>query len=304
MTRELYKRHRPRKLAQIIGNDQTIAALESMLRKGTLPHTILFHGPSGCGKTTIARILRHRLNCQDIDWKEINSSNFRGIDSVRDIGRTLHLAPSGPCRIYLIDECHKMTNDAQNAALKMLEDTPSYVYFFLSTTEPGKLIKAIRTRCCEMPVRDLTYDELEILTERVAKKEEIKITGKVVDLLVSSSQGSARTLLVLLDKIAHLKPSEMKKAIETSLEEQNEAIELCRALIKRSPWNVVSGILRNLKGDPESSRWAVLGYARSVLLSKPDHQAYLIIDCFKEPFYDSKGAGLVAACFEVIHDSD
>ena len=76
MSQELYKRHRPRKLARMIGADNTTAALENMLEKGTLPHTILFHGPSGCGKTTLARILRELLECHDLDFKELNCSDL------------------------------------------------------------------------------------------------------------------------------------------------------------------------------------------------------------------------------------
>lgn len=304
MREELYKRHRPQRLSRVVGNSDTVATLENMLKRGTLPHVLLFHGPSGCGKTTLARILRTRLDCHDMDFREVNSSSFRGIDSVRDIARMMNLAPVGPCRIYIIDECHKMTNDAQNAALKMLEDTPSHVYFFLCTTDPQKLIKPIRTRCCEMPVRLLTYTELEGLATRVAKREKIDIPENVMDELVSSAQGAARTLLVLLDKIANLEPGEMEEAIQSKLSEESEAIELCRALIKRRSWNVVAKILKNLKGDPEAVRWAVLGYARSVLLGSGEGlgQAYVVIDCFKEPFYESKGAGLVAACFEAIQE--
>lgn len=302
MTEELYKRHRPKTLERVVGNEQTVVALRNMLERKTLPHTILFHGPSGCGKTTLARILKDSLGCKDLDFSEVNASSFRGIDSVRDISRVMHLSPTGPCRVWLMDEVHKWTNDAQNAALKMLEDTPKHVYFFLCTTEPSKLIKAIQTRCCEMPVRLLTYDEMEKLVVRVAKRENIELSKETMDELLTSAQGSARTLLVLLEKIAHIPEDQRKAAIEARLAEENEAIELCRALVKKAPWGKVAALLKNLKGDPESVRWAVLGYCRAVLLSnpKPDAQAFFIIQSFSSPFYDSKEAGLAAACYEAL----
>ncbi len=301
MSTELYKKHRPRTLDRVIGNDETVAALRNMLARKSLPHTILFHGPSGCGKTTLARILAKELDCHSMDFKEINSSSFRGIDTIRDIASIMNLAPVGTCRIWLMDEVHKLSNDAQNAALKMLEDTPEHVYFFLCTTDPQKLIKPILTRCCEMPVRSLTYKELETLTKRVARREKIELDGSTIDELVASAQGSARTLLVLLDKIGHLDPSDRKQAIAARLEEENEAIELCRALIKRESWSKVAGLLKNLKGDSESTRWAVLGYARAVLLGgKPNPQAFFVIQAFSNPFYDNKDAGLAAACYEAI----
>jgi DNA polymerase III gamma/tau subunit len=299
---ELYKKYRPNALEAVIGNEDTVAAMQNMVQRKRLPHVILFHGPSGCGKTTLARILRRALGCSSMDFVESNSSSFRGIDTIRDVARVVNLSPvAGPCRVWLFDEVHKWTNDAQNAALKILEDTPSHVYFFLCTTDPQKLVKPILTRCCEMPVRGLTGDELTKLVKRTAKREEAKVSEAIIDSIVASADGSARTALVLLDKVLNLKEPEREAAIARHVEDQNEAIDLCRALIKKSPWKVVAKILRDLKGEPESTRWAVLGYARSVLLNKADHQAYLIIDVFKDNFYDSKAAGLVAACFEVIH---
>jgi DNA polymerase III subunit gamma/tau len=294
---EIYKRFRPKSLKTVVGNEQTKMALASMLRKGTLPHTILFHGPSGCGKTTLARILVSELGCHPMDFKEVNSASFRGIDTIRDVSQSMNVAPVGKCRIWLVDECHKWTNDAQNAALKMLEDTPPHVYFFLCTTDPDKLIKPIITRCCDMAVRLLTYKELELLAGKVARRAGIELSSDVMDELVGTAQGSPRTLLVLLDKIANLAPEERVAAIASKMEEENEAIELCRALLKRSKWSQVSAILRNLKGEPESVRYAVLGYARAVLLKKQDAQAALVIDCFRDNFYDSKDAGLAYACY-------
>jgi len=297
---ELYKKYRPSQLKSVVGNEETVSALRNMLRRDSLPHTILFYGPSGCGKTTLARIVKDKLGCHDMDFREVNSSTFRGIDSVRDIQSKMNLAPIGKCRVYLLDEAHKWTNDAQNAALKMLEDTPRHVYFLLCTTDPQKLIKAIRTRCCEMTVRLLTYSELEGLARRVAGKEKITLDAEVLDELVASAGGSARSLLVNLDKIASVDEKVRLDALRTAVDAENETIELCRALLKKASWPEITKILRDLKADPETARWSVLGYARSVLLKKKDPQAYIVIDCFKEPFYESKEAGLVAACFEAV----
>jgi DNA polymerase-3 subunit gamma/tau len=299
---ELYKKYRPKVLPRIIGNKNTVASLTNMLERGTLPHTILFHGPSGCGKTSLARILKQELKCHDMDFKELNCSDFRGIDTIRDIARTMNLAPTGgSCRIWLLDESHQLSKDGQHAALKILEDTPKHVYFFLCTTDPQKLLKTIQTRCCEMPVRLLSHAELLKLLGRVIKREKLSISNTVLEDIADSAQGSARTALVLLDKISNLKEGEQAQAIEDKLAEENEAIELCRALIKKESWGRVAKILKGLKGEPESIRFAVLGYARVVLLKSRDYQAYVVMDCFKDNFYNSKAAGLALASFETIH---
>jgi len=298
---ELYKRHRPKNFDRVLGAEETTAALKNMLDRKTLPHTILFHGPSGCGKTTLARILKNKLNCHDMDYHEMNCSDFRGIETIRNVSRHMLLAPTGgEVRIWLLDEVHQLSKDGQHASLKIFEDTPPHVYFFLCTTDPQKLLKTIITRCCEMPVRLLTYKELSQLVQRTCKREKVQISEDVMEEIVSSAQGSARTALVLLDKILNLSEDEQLEAVKQRAVEENEAIELCRALIKKQSWKDVAKILKNLKGEPEKIRYAVLGYARAVLLNKKDNQAYNVITAFRENFYDSKEAGLVGACYEAI----
>mgnify|MGYP003561654656 CR=1 FL=1 len=305
---ELFKKYRPKRFEDLIGCTSTATALATMVEKGTLPHSILLSGPSGTGKTTIARILKDALGCHDFDYQEINSASFRGIDTIREIQRQMYNSPgAGPCRVYLLDEVHMLSKDAMNGALKMLEDTPSHVYFILATTDPSKLITAVRTRCSDMPVRALTHKELEGLVRDVSKKEGIELDEETVDELAAAASGSARTLLVLLEKIAHLSPGDRAAAITETLAQENAAIDLCRALIKPgTKWRAVAEILKNLTADPEEVRYAVLGYARQVLLKGGAEMqaAYVVIECFAKPFYDSKAAGLAAACYEAIHSPD
>lgn len=301
MTTELYKKHRPSTLSTIVGANSTVAALTNMLARGTLPHTLLFQGPSGCGKTTLARILRHELKCHDADFKELNCSSFRGIDTIREIARIMNLAAiGGKVRIWLLDEVHQLSKDGQNAALKILEDTPKHVYFFLCTTEPQKLIKTIRTRCTDMPVYDLTYKELERLVKRVVRKEKKSLCEEVMDEIISSAQGSARTALVLLDKVLWLNEEQQLKAVALASEENNDVMALSRALFQGDDWRKIAGILRNLTAEPETIRYNVLGYARAVLLKGNNDRAYTMILAFADNFYDSKKAGVIGACYEVV----
>jgi len=299
---ELFKKHRPKTLRAMVGAENTVAALKNMLERGTLPHTLLFHGPSGCGKTTLARILKGRLECHDLDFQELNCSDVRGVDSVREISRLMHLSPTGgKVRIWLLDEVHQWTKDSQHAALKMLEDTPNHVYFLLCTTDPKKLLPTILTRCCEMPVRDLTHQELTALVKRVCNREQVTLEEDTLEEIVSSAQGSARTALVLLDKTLNLEEGDRVAAVQQHLAEENEAIDLCRALMdKKKDWRKVTKVLRNLKADPEKTRWAVMGYAKAILLKTKSVQAYTVLCAFENHFYDSKANGLVRACFEVV----
>ena len=98
--KELYKEFRPQSLKAIAGNQSTKDALTNMIAKDTVPQTLLFFGPSGCGKTTIARILKMELECNDMDYREMNCSTDRGIDAIREITRTVGLSKFGAGRAF------------------------------------------------------------------------------------------------------------------------------------------------------------------------------------------------------------
>ena len=306
---ELYKKYRPKKLDKMVGQEEAVEILKRKIKKGNVPHAILFSGPSGCGKTTFARILQRKLKCHQYDFSELNCADVRGIDDIRKIRSRINHAPiGGDCRIWLIDEAHKLTNDAQNAILKMLEDTPEHVYFMLATTDPQRLIRTIRTRCTEIVVKSLDDEDLESLLAFVCKQERItKFPSAVVDKIIKHSEGSARKALVLLDSVIELdNKKQMLKSIEkTTLEKEGE--HLARLLLNtRNDWKKVATVLKKYKKDPdinpESLRRAILGYAANVLVSggRMSARAYLMIDAFRNNFFDSKWAGLVTACYEVV----
>ena len=299
---ELYKKHRPQQLQQMIGQDNLVSILESLFEEDELPHSFLFTGPSGCGKTTLARIIRRKIKCSKHDFIE---GAPRKIDDVRRIRDKINLAPlKGNCRIWLIDECHKLTSDSQDEFLKILEDTPSHIYFILTTTEPQKIKKTIRNRCTELAVVSLSNKNLKQLIHNVCKLERKKIEGEVVEKIIENSNGSARKALVFLHQIIQLKSkSEMLNAIITTTVE-TQAIAVARALFnKKTNWSTIAKILKEVQGEEaEQIRWLVLGYAKTIMLSgsKLAGRAYIVIDAFGDNFYDSKHAGLCAACYEIM----
>jgi DNA polymerase-3 subunit gamma/tau len=307
---ELYKKYRPRKLEQVIGQESAVRSLIKLMAKGAkgdIPHALLLTGPSGVGKTTIARILKKVLECGNADFQEVNSSDDRGVESIRLIRRRMNLAPiEGACRIWVLDEAHKLTNDAQNAVLKMLEDTPGHVYFILLTTDSTKLIKAIHTRCTEVRLVSLSEKALTDLLLDVVAAEDLQVSNDVIQGIVECSEGSARKALVILGQIAGLEgDAEQMRGVQASSVNKSAAIDLARALINpKAQWAPVATILKDLKDeDPEGLRYLVLGYSRSVLLGGGPlaTRAFMIIDYFSENFYDSKQAGLAAACWAVVH---
>ena len=211
---ELYKKHRPKNFEDLIGQTTAVRLLSKKMKSNNLPHTVLLTGPSGCGKTTVARILKRLLKCSKGDYKEINTADHRGIEDIREVNRRMRQAPiDGDCRIWLIDEAHKLTNDAQNAFLKMLEDTPKHVYFILATTHPQKLIKTIRTRSTQIDLKSLSNKDLEKLLLSISEKEKFNLPEDVLEKIIENSDGSARKALVLLDQVIELDEEEMIDAI-------------------------------------------------------------------------------------------
>lgn len=298
----LYLKYRPTELKGIKGNSEIVSALEGMLKNiTTLPHSFLLHGPTGCGKTTIGRIIATRLGCKEMDFHEIDSADFRGIDTVREIRKQSQFMPlESPCCVWLIDECHKMTNDAQNALLKILEDTPSHVYFILATTDPQKLLPTIKGRCSQFQVKPLSDSQMMSLLREVVKAEGESLQKLVYDQIIQDSFGLSRNALQTLDQVLRVDPEQRLDVAKRSAEQQSQAIELCRVLIGKSSWKQITTILEGLKEeDPEGIRRCVLGYAQAVLLKNDNAQAGLVLESFIEPFFNSGFPQLVLACYIV-----
>jgi DNA polymerase-3 subunit gamma/tau len=183
-----------------------------------------------------------------------------------------------------------------------LEDPPNHAYFILCTTEPNKLLKGIRQRCLSIKLNPINDDALSSLLSTTCKKEEITLSKSVQTSIIEHAAGSGRQALQILDSIYQLEDKkEQLEAIEKS-SVQTAVITIARKLLnKNTKWRDIKPILKSLVDeDPEQIRYMVLGYARSVLLSKDDPRAFRMLDAFADNFYDSKFAGVVAACYEII----
>lgn len=303
MSVELYHKYRPKTLKEVIGQKAALAPLVTMGKQRKIPHAILFTGPSGVGKTTTARILATLLKCSKYDLFETNTAQVRGIDAVREITRKIGFAPvGGKARVWILDEIHQASTDASEALLKVLEDTPSHVYFFLCTTDPQKLKQTIRTRCHLVELKSLSDKDIGDLIRDVAEKEGVEIPSEVVIKIQDCSDGSARQALVFLHAVLDMKDEKAQLEAITKGSVETFGIDIARLLIKRGDWKSVTRLLKQLKSeDPEKVRWVVMGYASAVLLNKSDPHVAHVLECFRDNFYDSKFNGLVMACWEVLH---
>lgn len=299
---ELSKSCRPSKLSQVLGNEP----IKNQLKNKTLenfPHAVLISGPSGCGKTTIARIVARRiLKASSHDLKEINCASFRGIDTIRDIGSAMNLAPmGGSSRVYIVDEVHQMTTAAQDAFLKILEEAPRHVYFMLATTDPAKLIVTVRNRCTEYAVTRPASEDLMSYLQTVAQENDIEVDEDMLELIVQASECSPRKALVMLEQLDGVEASKHPSIIEAATASKT-SIELARLLLSpKTKWNEVAAAIKKIEDEPEKVRRCVLGYMANVALGSNNKRAILIIEAFRDHYFDCGKAGLVSSCFEVLN---
>lgn len=285
----LQHKYRPIKFEDIEGNENTLALITSKLSSKDMPHAYLLTGPAGTGKTTLGRIIARELGAlsdgNELNYHELDSAQFRGIDTIREIRSTFQLAPfNNEYTVYLMDECHQNTSIAQDAMLKMLEDAPTHVVFILCTSEPQKLSVAIKRRCCVLNMSLLEPEVIEGHLNWICKKEGKKIPDSILEHIAENSGGSIGVAVKYLDTIIDLPPNEIKKEMVQTDSTNKAIIDLCRLLMtKKFKWKDCLEILADLQDeDPEKIRRAVIGYCNSCLLKSDMSNAAMILNFFIE----------------------
>lgn len=310
---ELYRLTRPTRYADVVGQSEAIEQLKVFDKKKAYPHVMAFTGPSGVGKTTLARIVAARLLCKGMDLQEINAASSRGIDTIREIEQKVRLSPMyGPCRVFIIDECHQLSSDAMDSALVLFEDVPSHVHFLLATTKPDKLKDTIRTRCTHIKLKALSESNLtKVLLYVAVKMPEAKVSEAVAAKIVDAANGSARQALVLLNQVMGL-PDEKQKLDAIQKEAvKEEAFSLVRCLLwEKAKWSKVASVLKNITEEAESLRHMILAIAAGEMLkdSKFTARAATLIMAFECDYYWPAGrpglASLYRACYEVTFNKE
>lgn len=198
----LYRKYRPEKWEEVIGQDHIVKAISGSLKLGKVAHAYLLCGPRGTGKTTVARIIATELGTSVNDIYEMDAASNRGIDDVRSIRENVRTLPfDSKYKVYILDEVHMFTKDAWNALLKTIEEPPEHVIFILATTELEKIPETIVSRCQSFIFKKPTDAILSQVVTSVAKKEGYKLEEGGAELVAILADGAFRDALGILQKV-------------------------------------------------------------------------------------------------------
>lgn len=308
---DLYRKHRPRRLKDVVGQDDAISQLSQMLKAG-YPHTTMLCGPPGTGKNTIGRILSEKLGCGDGDYREVDCALVdSAIDTVRGICQQVGLSPmTGKCRIWLFDEIQAFSKTpfAQQAMLKMLEECNDWVYFFLCTTNPEKVHDAIRTRCAMITLKSVSAIDLETLVKDVAEREKAVVPVSVLKAIAGTARGSPRRAIVQLQQVIGVEGEENQLRAIQDKDEEKKAYDLVKALLwERKKWSEIVKLLETVDvADMEDFRHLVLTCCAKEMRrgGASAEKGYQIAGAFERPWFDCKETGLMVACWEVTKNKD
>jgi len=292
---DLCTAYRPQTFTDIVGQAPIVISLRQAILNTNRARCYLFSGESGCGKTTMARIMGMALNCLNLekngdpcclcsgcksvadrtnmDFHEINASSKTGINDIRLVEQELKSSPLfGNVKIYVFDEAHRLSSEAQNALLKDTEDMSEGVYIFLCSTEPDKIIDTLKNRCESYKFGLLSTKDISTLIETVGVYENFYTTKEILNAIIINSEKRPRNALKLLQQVINLSKElniseeDIIKFISNFSETQEDklTIDLFLALVsdQHVSWNTIMGILKKIDTDNEAIRICLAGLFR------------------------------------------
>lgn len=232
MSDVLYRKYRPSKFSEVVGQDHVVKVLEAEAKSGNISHAYLFSGTRGTGKTSVARIFADAIGTSRNDIYEIDSASNTSVDDIRSLNESVFTLPfESKYKVYILDEVHMLSKSASNALLKTLEEPPSHVVFILATTETHKIPETVLSRCEVYTFKKPSVDILKNMVISVSKKEGFSIDDASAELVAILGDGSFRDTQGTLQKILSYTKNKKISEDEVRLVTGAPAIELVHDIV-------------------------------------------------------------------------
>jgi DNA polymerase III subunit gamma/tau len=277
----LYRRYRPRRFADMRGQEHIVLSLRNAVRDDRVGHAYLFSGPRGTGKTTSARILAKVLNCTNViegepccvcdsclavesghsfDVHELDAASNNGVDAMRELIERTMLGTPGRHKVYILDEVHMLSKAAEAALLKTLEEPPPHVIFVLATTDPQKVSQTIVSRCQPLQFHLLAADVLAEHVRWVIADAGLNVAPEAIDTVVRMGNGSARDTLSALEQVV---------ASGGTVTDEAPLDELIESIIESDPGRAVTAVAAATQSgrDARTLTEQLVGQLRDCFLS-------------------------------------
>ena len=218
----LYRKFRPRRFCEVIGQDHITTILKNQVHAGHFAHAYLFSGSRGTGKTSVAKIFARAINClspqdgepcgvceacryskeeESVDIIEIDAASNTGVDDMRSLLEKARFTPLHlNYKVYIIDEVHMLSTSASNALLKTLEEPPAHIVFLLATTEPQKLLATVVSRCQRFDFHRLAITDIVRTMKDVFKSAGVQMDEGGLLAIARAADGGMRDALSLADQ--------------------------------------------------------------------------------------------------------